>query len=219
MNRDLFLPFIDLLTKKCIIHDINSGQDYRLSGQKTIQVYLTPITADTDNKLEELFTQLSHNEPAARDKVIVNGRAFHIDKAARNVAMFTFHSLCVLPVGAADYIELSKNYHTIIIRNIPKMTGTTTNEARRFITLIDVLYEHRVKLICSSEAPPNQLFELGNEPTGTIHIDEGIHAKLNHEQQKVFTGEEEKFMFARCRSRMEEMQTDMYLRSAHSPPT
>lgn len=173
--------------------------------------------------------------------------------------MFSFQDLCVKPLGAADYIELSKKFHTIIVENIPKyvvyvfivvllltlirMTAMDRNEARRFITLIDVLYEHKVKFvsqyfiyyyviiiliilfdstkICSASVIPKELFHIG-ESKGPLHsqlqLDVDIVGKMDTEQQKVFAGEEELFMFARCCSRIEEMQTDAYLRSAHAPP-
>jgi len=220
LQRDLFLPFIDLLQQKCLIHDLNSGHDYRLSGHVTSRVYFSPTTPDTDKKMEELFTRLSHNQPVTSKSITVHGRITVIPKAARHVAMVTFADLCEKPLGAADYIELSKHFHTILVKNIPRMTGATRNEARRFITLIDVLYEHKVKFICSSNVPAKELFELGeiSHDSTSGHVDEGISIKMNPEQQKVFSGEEEKFMFARCCSRIEEMQTDAYLQSAHSPP-
>jgi len=149
------------------------------------------------------------------EEVEVEGRRMRVNRAARGVAWFTFDELCKQAVGAGEYIGISKQYHTVVVSGIPRMNLDHRDHARRFILLVDELYNHKVKLICTAEGTPQELFS----------VQEGEHAK--DEQQHLFDevtgrhmgtiwiGEEEKFMFQRTVSRLQEMQTEQYLQTPH----
>eukprot|EP01112_Ceratiomyxa_fruticulosa_P015410 TRINITY_DN4526_c0_g1_i1.p1 TRINITY_DN4526_c0_g1~~TRINITY_DN4526_c0_g1_i1.p1 ORF type:complete len:438 (-),score=70.86 TRINITY_DN4526_c0_g1_i1:6-1319(-) len=180
LQRDRFLPFIQLLKNRCTIHNLSSGIDYRLTGVKSTQVYYDSNSPSSKQSLEKLFHQLSHNEAVHPDFVVGLGRRFNIQRSARGVAYFHFSDLCETALGAADYIALSRKYHTIIVEGIPKMTEAQKNQARRFITLVDVLYEHKVKFICSAAGSPQELFSLSDEDfhhspvRGSSETDDGL---------------------------------------------
>jgi len=220
LNRQLFVPFIHFLESKCIVHNLNSGLDYRLSGTRTQKVYYTPLNQENTDTLQHLFKQLTHNEPIEEKTLLLStGRKVSVPKSSRNIAWFEFSELCERALGADDYIEISKHYHTVFISGVPKMNEATKNFARRFITLVDVLYEHKVKLLCTAAAPPGQLFMSdGNSEVGADIRQLTDDLTLTPEQLSRFTGEEERFMFSRAVSRIVEMQSDSYLTSHHNPP-
>lgn len=160
INRSVFLPFIDFLNEKCDVWDMDSTSDYRLSGERMAKVYL--VNSDTQvvrPQLEELFTQLSHGVEAEQTFLEAVGRMILVPKAARGVAFFAFKDLCVKELGPIDFMEIAKTYHTVFISDIPQMDMDVVgrNAIRRFITLIDELYQHKVKLICSAAVPVQDL--------------------------------------------------------------
>lgn len=205
LNRGSFLPFIDFLQKRCIVHNLNSGIDYRLStgAGANASVFRTPINADTTLALDSLFAELAHHKPAAHKQIKIKGlaRQLQVPRAARGVARFTFSELCGQPHSAADYLALAGHFHTLVLDQIPQMTLNEKVEARRFITLIDALYEHKVKFICSAAASPDQLFVAGSSPADNI--------------SNFAASEEEVFAFSRAVSRLIEMQSSEYLEAAH----
>ncbi|KAF2074825.1 hypothetical protein CYY_003889 [Polysphondylium violaceum] len=202
LNRQLFVPFIHFLESKCIVHNLNSGLDYRLSGTRgTQKVYLTPINDETTATLQQLFKQLTHDEPVEQKTLLLStGRKVTVPRSSRNIAWFEFSELCEKALGADDYIEISKHYHTVFVSGVPKMNEATKNFARRFITLVDVLYEHKVKLLCTAEAAPGQLFMSDGNATevGADIRQLTDDLTLTPEQLSRFTGEEERFMFSRA---------------------
>ncbi|KYR00315.1 hypothetical protein DLAC_03055 [Tieghemostelium lacteum] len=207
LNRQLFLPFISYLESTCIVHNLNSGLDYRLAGIRTKRVYFPECTSETSKQLMEMFKQLSHGEPIEEKHITLDtGRKLIVHRSARQCGLFTFDELCDKPLGADDYIGLAKHFHTIFIENIPKMNESSKNQARRFITLIDVLYEHKVKLICTAEAQPSQLFmadQSSSSPTESAEIRQLMDdLTLTPEQLSRFNGEEERFMFSRAVNRI-----------------
>ncbi|EGG13915.1 putative ATPase [Cavenderia fasciculata] len=219
LNRQLFLPFIDFLQQKCLVHNLSSGLDYRLSGTRTKKVFFQPSGDPTNlEEMEKLYQTLTHGEMEEQVLLAINAsRNVVVPRSARGVARFTFGQLCEKALGAADYIVVAQNYHTVFIDNIPMMNESTKNQARRFITLVDVLYEHKVKLICTAAAPPNQLF-MSTPDTDQQDLSYTAEIrqltddlKLTPEQLSRFTGEEERFMFSRAVSRLIEMQSDLYL--------
>jgi predicted ATPase len=212
LQRDRFLPFIDLLHKKCVVHKFGTGYDYRLRGQQNIQVYKvfqSGQEAEAEQHLNKIFGELTHNKPPKSMVLPVGGRKLFVSRAERGVAFFTFNELCKQALGAADYIALSKEFHTVVLDGIPRMTANNREEARRFITLIDELYNHKVKLICTAAAGPDQLFEGGVEKREMYDMVTGALMGT------IWHGEEERFMFNRAVSRLTEMQSAQYLQTPH----
>ena len=187
LNRELFLPFIDLLKTQVEVLALDSAQDYRLARLRTMPVYFAPLGSDTETKLDDAFTNLTNGTDAAPQTLEVQGRTIIVPAAAAGIARFTFDDLCRQPLGSADYIEIARQFHTLILSGIPVMETKHRNEAKRFINLIDVLYEHGVNLICSAEGPPDELYVEGHGA----------------------------FEFARATSRLMEMQSEEYLAAEH----
>lgn len=188
LQRENFLPFIDLLKEKVEVVALTSLKDYRLQHLKSLQTtYFTPLGKHADWFMEKTFRELTHGAPSETYRLPVLGREIAIQKTCGDVAALTFKELCEAPLGAADYIEIAKEFGTILLSNIPVMGTEQRNEAKRFITLIDALYEHKVKLLCTASAPPPNLY----------------------------VGKHWAFEFARTSSRLIEMQSESYLATAH----
>jgi cell division protein ZapE len=167
LNRALFLPFIALLEQKLDIMSLNGPTDYRLERLSGVQVYHVPNGPEATDKLSQAFFKLTDHdvEDAASvpsDRLEVQGRQLHVPKALKGVAVFSFKRLCDAPLGAADYLAIAQRFHTLIIVGIPKLSSDNRNQAKRFVTLIDALYEHKVKLLCAADAPPDQLYTTGD---------------------------------------------------------
>lgn len=210
LQRDRFLPFIDLIKRRCLVHDFGSGRDYRLRGNQNINIYqVEKPGVDVANNLETLFGELTHHVPAKSINISVGGRKLFVPRAERGVAFFSFSDLCKQALGAADYIAISQEFHTVIVSRIPKMEDRHREEAKRFITLIDELYNHKVKMICSAAAEPRQLF------AGGVEKREWFDESTGKSVGTIWQGEEERFMFNRTVSRLIEMQSDDYLQSPH----
>ncbi len=184
LQREQFMKFVDLLLARVPIISIDSPEDYRLAQLKAMkQTYRFPRDETADDFLLTSWQTLTHGAETEALRVEVNGRILRIDKYAHGVAWLTFAELCMRPLGASDYLELCNLCHTLILQGIPRLTREDRNEAKRFVTLIDTLYDHRVKLIATAETAPNEIYESGD---GT-------------------------FEFARTVSRLMEMQSEAYL--------
>eukprot|EP01080_Neovahlkampfia_damariscottae_P004253 gene4253-7590_t len=192
INRDSFLPFIDVIKAKNEIIDINSLKDYRLSGTKVSQVYIFPLE-NSKNIIDDLFKNLIQNENPEPEFLDFKGRTLLVPLSARKVAKFSFKDLCEKQLSAVDYIAIAENFHTVIITDIPYFNLNSRDLMRRFILLIDELYQHHVKLICSAVDCPEKLFEDKKEEGGV----------------------DEAFAFDRTISRLNEMQTSNYLQMSH----
>ncbi len=162
LQREMFLPFIETIQRKLDVLELDAGIDYRLERMKTMRTYLTPIGPDTDRELEAAFADLTVGADARPAGLPVQGRTLDIPRAAEGVAWATFADLCEKPLGAADYLALAERYHTLVLGHIPKLGIKRHNEAKRFVTLIDTLYEKRVNLICSADAAPDALYTEGD---------------------------------------------------------
>lgn len=226
IQRQSFLPCIQLLKDKCNIFSLNSSKDYRLRGQLSLsQSFFFPVTKENNDKIDSLYYDFIKFDKMQRKVLTIFGREWKINKCSSVVAKFTFNELCFEPHSAADYIELSLNFKLIFITHIPKLTFQYRNEARRFITLLDALYENKVRIICLAECPMKDLFEL--EPTSPDQIystenrqlmDDlyGENTLLTPNQNNtlissaIFTGNEEKFAFRRTLSRLYEMHSDIW---------
>jgi cell division protein ZapE len=187
LQRDRFLPAIAMLKEKLDVLELDGDVDYRRTRIKGMRVYHTPLGRAATQALGEAFARLTEGATAEPDKLLVQGRTLTIQRAARGVAMATFAELCEKPLWAADYLAIATHFHTLVLDGVPVLRAEQRNEARRFITLIDALYEHRVKLICAAAAVPEQLYATGD------------HA-----------GE-----FERTASRLFEMQSEDYLAAPH----
>ena len=190
LNRQLFLPFIDLLKEKLDVLHLDGPTDYRTSFLTHEAVYLAPLTAENQSRLEADFRHLIGDETPAPVTLEVQGRQVVVPAAARGVARASFAELCERPLGAADYLALAGAFHTLVLDRVPALGADQRNAARRFITLIDVLYEHKVKLLCTAAAAPEALYTEGDGA----------------------------FEFARTVSRLAEMQSAAYIALPHQPP-
>jgi cell division protein ZapE len=193
LNRDLFLPFIALIERRLLVVVVDGPTDYRLDRLEGVEVWHVPNGPEATAALAQAFFQLTDYPVEDRAKVpseeldVGGGRTLHVPKSLKGVAVFSFKRLCGEPRGAADYLAIARRYHTVIIVGIPVMGPGMRNEAARFMTLIDALYEHRVKLLAAADAEPEGLYPEGD---GT-------------------------FEFQRTVSRLEEMKSAEYLAEGH----
>ena len=189
LNRALFLPFIDLLRERMTMVRIDARTDFRLEKLADAPVWHVPADAAADAAMDQAWRRLTGGDRGAAHEVISKGRAIHVPRAARGVARFSFAGLCERPLGALDYLRLAREFHTLLIDHIPVMDFPRRNEAKRFITLIDTLYDQAVKLVASAEAEPDALYRASD----------GFEA----------------IEFKRTASRLFEMRSDSYLSLPH----
>ncbi len=162
LQRDRFLPFIAMLKRRLEVLVLAGDEDYRLARLRDISVYVSPLGRMADEKLADAFTRLTDGAAGAPRTLRTQGRDVVVPRWAEGVGWFSFAELCARPLGAADYIAIAEHCHTVIVSDIPKLSFERRNEAMRFVTLIDALYEHKVKLICSAAAMPGQLYTEGD---------------------------------------------------------
>ena len=193
LNREHFLPFIELIESELDVLELNGPTDYRLDRIGGMKAWHTPLGEEATAQLRELFFRLTDypvedaaNVPAA-ELDVGGGRTLHVPKSLKGVAVFSFKRLCGEPRGAADYLAIARTYHTVILVGIPAMGPEMRNEATRFVTLIDALYENKVKLFASAAADPEDLYRAGDGS----------------------------FEFERTVSRLREMQSSEYMAEGH----
>ncbi|HTT97868.1 MAG TPA: cell division protein ZapE [Rhizomicrobium sp.] len=162
LNRQLFLPFIDLIKQKLEVVELNGPIDYRRRLIHGLKVYLTPLGPETDAAMDEDWFKLTGKRSCEPAVLAVLGRSLHVPCAAKGVARFAFADLCLQPLAAADYLAIAREYHTVLIDRIPQMSEQIRDATRRFIVLIDTLYDEGVKLVCSAAAPAEQLYTEGD---------------------------------------------------------
>jgi len=193
LNRELFVPFIELIEQRMLVVEVNGPTDYRLERLSGVKVWHVPNGPQATAALSRAFFQLTDYPVEDRAKVpseeldVGGGRTIHVPKSLKGVAVFSFKRLCGEPRGAADYLAIAQRYHTVIIVGIPELGPEMRNAAARFVTLIDALYEHKVKLLAAADAEPAGLYPAG---------DGG-------------------FEFQRTVSRLEEMRSAEYLAQGH----
>jgi cell division protein ZapE len=180
LQREYFLKFIELVKARFKVLEVRSPHDYRMHKLKGKQAYFTP--ADNVAELQMIFNSL-RTQTAAPHTLTVNQRNFTLPITANGMAWCRFDELCRAALGAEDYAALAAEFHTLFLVEIPQMTREDRNEAKRFVTLIDTLYEHKTRLFCTAAVPAEQLY-----PTGDGH-----------------------FEFARTVSRLHEMGSEQYL--------
>ena len=193
LNRELFVPFIEQIERRMLVVEVNGPTDYRLDRLTGVEVWHVPNGPEATAALSRAFFQLTDFPVEDRSKVpsqdidVGGGRKLHVPKTLKGVAVFSFKRLCGEARGAADYLAIARRYHTVIIVGIRVMTAAMRNEAARFVTLIDALYEHNVKLLAAADAEPEDLYPDGD---GSIE-------------------------FQRTVSRLEEMRSAEYLAQGH----
>jgi cell division protein ZapE len=161
LQRERFLPFIAILKERLDILELDGVTDHRRNRIKGMTVYHQPLGAAADAALADAFARLTDGAAGAPTSLSVQGRTLSVPKAAKGVACFRFADLCGQPLGAADYVAIATHFHTVIVDGIPLMSREQRNEARRFMTLIDALYEHKTNLVCAAAAAPDRLYPSG----------------------------------------------------------
>ena len=196
LQRDSFLPFIALIEARTDVLPLNGPTDYRLDRLGRIDTWLVPNGTETTARMRAAFFRLTDYPPEDAAHVpsaelgLHGGRTLHVPKSLKGVAVFSFKRLCGEARGAQDYLAIARRYHTVFLVGVPKLGPENRNEAARFVTLIDALYEHKVKLIAGADAEPDHLYEEGDG----------------------------KFEFQRTVSRLMEMRSDDYLAQGHGWP-
>ncbi len=190
LQREQFLVFVDLLEARIPIVKLESPTDYRLQQLKAMaHTYMFPADGAADDFLLATWSSLTDGAASEPLRIDVQGRVLRLDKHCKGIAWLTFEELCVRPLGASDYLELSKMCHTLLLQGIPALSPEYRNEAKRFVTLIDALYDHRVKLIATAATAPQDIYPAGDG----------------------------NFEFHRTVSRLMEMQSEAYLALPHLP--
>jgi len=189
LNRALFVPFIHMLEQHMDIVRLAARTDFRLEKLAGMRVWYVPADAAADAALDDAWRRLAPGRDGEPQELALKGRNVHMPRAAMGVARFSFRDLCEQPLAAADYLRIAHEYHTVILDRIPVTTFETRNAAKRFIILIDTLYDMNVKLIASAEAEPEALYR----------GDDGFEAQE----------------FKRTASRLIEMRSQGYLARPH----
>ena len=197
LNRELFVPFIRLIEARLQVLPLNGPTDYRLDRMQGLDTWLVPNGPEATASLSTAFFRMTDYPVEDRANVpseeldVGGGRTLFVPKCLKGVAVFSFRKLCGEARGAADYLAIARRFHTVILVGIPVMSRAMRNEAARFVTLIDQLYEHKVKLLAGADAEPAGLYPAGDGS----------------------------FEFQRTVSRLEEMQSAAYLAEGHGAKT
>jgi cell division protein ZapE len=162
INRQLFTPFIDLLREKMDVVSVKGTTDYRLDRLRGAEVYLTPADAAHRDAFGKLWTDLLDGAPETGAVLEVLGRKLKFKRAAGGMVRATFAELCTEALGPPDYLAIAGHFHTVFLEDLPKLDVARRNEARRFVTLIDALYEAQAKLVVLAEAEPDDLYPAGD---------------------------------------------------------
>ena len=192
LNREHFLPFIGLIQERLDVLALNGPVDYRRDRLGQQNTWLVPNGPDATAQLSAAFFRLTDYSPEDREHVpseemTVQGRTLRVPKSLKGVAVFSFKKLCGEARGSADYLAIARHFHTVILVGIPVLGPENRNEAARFVSLIDALYEHKVKLLAAADAEPDALYPAGDG----------------------------RFEFQRTVSRLEEMRSEDYLTQGH----
>tara|TARA_B110000211_G_C14077081_1_gene552642 strand:- start:181 stop:1239 length:1059 start_codon:yes stop_codon:yes gene_type:complete len=151
LQREQFVPFINIIKKFCTEHFLLIGQDYRKSGQSKLNGYFYPLNSKTTFQINQLFRQLTKKKEETKLKLEIKGRVFFINRFFEGIARFDFKELCHANLAAEDYIVISNRCDFIVLDNVPNFKDELVNEQQRFITLIDILYEKKIQMIVSSD--------------------------------------------------------------------
>jgi cell division protein ZapE len=188
LQRDRFLPFVDLLLRRLDIVELDTGRDYRLARMVGKPVYFQPLDGRAEQALAETFAGLTEGLAERHETLTVMARPLEVPRCAGHTAWFTFEELCAKPHSAVDYLALVERFAAILIEGIPRLPPTRRNEAQRFHILVDTMYEAHTLLVASAEVPPQEIYVKGDGS----------------------------FEFQRTVSRLMEMQSEEYI--AHAAP-
>jgi cell division protein ZapE len=183
LNRALFLPFIELIERQMRVEELLAAKDFRLEKLVGRQLYFTPADLHAKDRLDRLWSELTGKHPGTPLDLKFKGRTVRVPLASMGVARFAFGELCEQPLGANDFLQIAHTFHTILIDAIPVLMPARRDVTRRFVNLIDTLYDNRICLIASAAAEPNGLY-----PAGDMHV-----------------------LFERTSSRLYEMRSEGYL--------
>jgi cell division protein ZapE len=189
LNRALFLPFIAQISEHMDVLRLDARTDFRLEKLFGVKMWLVPADAAADAALDAAWRKMTGNAPCKPRDIAIKGRVLHVPCSAHGVARFSFAEICEKPLAASDYLRLAHDYHTLLVDHIPVMDYAERNAAKRFISLIDTLYDNAVKLMASAEADPVSLYL----------ADDGVEA----------------MEFKRTSSRLIEMSSESYLALPH----
>jgi len=189
LQRERFLPAIALVKNYCQVLNVDSGIDYRLRVLTHVELYHHPLDAAAQQTLQQSFDELAHGTHIYHDSIIINARDVMVKARTEDVLWCTFNELCEKPRSASDYIEIAREYHTVLLSDVPLMSEKNDDSTRRFINLIDELYDRQVKLIITAQTSIDNMYAGG---------------RLN-------------FEIKRTRSRLQEMQSQEYLQLPHLP--
>jgi cell division protein ZapE len=187
LQRQRFLPAIELLYARCTVHHVEEGLDFRLRALEQAEIYHFPLDQGAELSLQKSFAALAPGEPYENVALTIEGREILARRVTDDVVWFEFSELCEGPRSQNDYIEIAMDYHAVLLSNIPLLTEQKENAARRFISLVDEFYDHGVKLIISADASIRELYQ----------------------------GQKLRFEFERTESRLLEMQSHDYLSISH----
>ncbi|CDG95484.1 putative ATPase, with nucleoside triP hydrolase domain [Xenorhabdus bovienii str. puntauvense] len=189
LQRARFLPAIEQIKKYCDVMNVDAGIDYRLRTLTQAHLYLTPLSEDNRQEMHRMFQRLAGRKGEPNPVLEINHRSMPAISSVDGVLAINFKTLCDDPRSPLDYIALSKLYHSVLLHDTPAMTALDESAARRFLALVDEFYERHVKLIINAEAP----------------------------MERIYQGELLTFEYRRCLSRLQEMQSEEYLKLPHLP--
>ena len=158
LNRALFLPFIAQISEHMDVMRLDARTDFRLEKLAGVKMWLVPADRDADAALDKAWAKLTGKAPCKPRDISIKGRILHVPCSSHGVARFTFADLCEQPLAASDYLRLARDYHTLLVDRVPVMDYADRNAAKRFIALIDTLYDNAVKLMASADADPLSLY-------------------------------------------------------------
>jgi len=240
LQRELFLPFIALTKEQNKVHCLDSKIDYRMTGIKSDDNVYFVGKEEANKQLDDLWNKIiDNNEPKpmllsidAKTSKHSSERTIMLQTTLNRCVLFDFDEVCGQAWGAAEYIAIANNFDTVFVRGVPELSHENKDLARRFITLIDELYEHRCNFVCSSAKEPKFLFSSKQNTAASrrdavlksaAKIESDLREELlekrgvsdfaegTYEESALFTGDEEAFAFARAASRLFEMQTKQYM--------
>jgi cell division protein ZapE len=163
LKRDSFLPTIALMERQLSVINVDGGNDYRLRELTREPLFMVPNGQDANERMHKLFLHLAPGHSQQGGEIEVLGRFIPVHQRTEDAIWFDFQAICGGPRAQTDYLEIARTYHTVLVSDIPKLSAAKSSEARRFTWLVDVFYDHRVKLVASSEVAPEQIYTEGTQ--------------------------------------------------------